>query len=116
MLGDNAYPNGTDVEYQRGLFDVYGKMLHSSVVWSAYGNHDSYCVDCDAVSQRGPYFDIFSPPTQAEAGGVPSDTKAYYAFDYGNIHFIALDSISMSGPICSTVTTAFLTSLDATWC
>ena len=39
-----------------------------------------------------PYYDIFSFPKLAEAGGVASGTEAYYSFDYGNIHFVCLDS------------------------
>jgi hypothetical protein len=31
-------------------------------------------------------------PTEGEAGGVPSHTELYYSFDYGNIHFISLNS------------------------
>ena len=31
-------------------------------------------------------------PTAGEAGGVASGTEAYYSFDYGNIHFVCLDS------------------------
>ena len=31
-------------------------------------------------------------PTRGEAGGAPSGTEAYYSFDYGNIHFICLNS------------------------
>ena len=31
-------------------------------------------------------------PNAGEAGGVPSGTEAYYSFDWGNIHFISLDS------------------------
>ncbi|MCP5055221.1 MAG: hypothetical protein GY937_00685, partial [bacterium] len=27
-----------------------------------------------------------------EAGGVASNTEAYYSFDFGNVHFVALDS------------------------
>ena len=43
-------------------------------------------------TETGPYFDIFSLPTKAEAGGLASGTEAYYSFDYGNIHFVVLDS------------------------
>jgi hypothetical protein len=39
-----------------------------------------------------PYFDIFSPPTAAESGGVPSGTEQYYSVDYGNVHIVSLDS------------------------
>ena len=35
---------------------------------------------------------MFSFPTAGEAGGVASGTEAYYSFDYGNVHFIVLDS------------------------
>src|SRR4029450_1236093 len=40
-----------------------------------------------------PYLDIFTLPTQGEAGGIPSGTEKYYSFDYANIHFICLDSM-----------------------
>jgi Calcineurin-like phosphoesterase len=39
-----------------------------------------------------PYFDIFSLPTAAESGGVPSGTEQYYSVDYGNVHIVSLDS------------------------
>lgn len=90
MLGDNAYPNGTDSEYQAALFDFYPDMLRKSVLWPTFGNHDA--TSADASTQSGPYFDIFTLPTMGEAGGVNSGTEAYYAFDYGNIHFVVLDS------------------------
>jgi hypothetical protein len=38
------------------------------------------------------YYDIFTMPTGAEAGGFASGTEAYYSFDYANIHFVVLDS------------------------
>jgi hypothetical protein len=40
----------------------------------------------------GPYFEAHVLPTSGEAGGQPSGTEAYYSFDYGNAHFIVLDS------------------------
>ncbi len=90
MLGDNAYSNGTDAEYQSAVFDIYPTLLRKSVVWPTMGNHDGY--SSTSSSQSGPYFSIFSLPKNAEAGGVASGTEAYYSFDYGNIHFICLDS------------------------
>src|SRR5207249_4819708 len=33
MLGDNAYPNGTDAEYQAAVFDVYDDLLARAVLW-----------------------------------------------------------------------------------
>jgi hypothetical protein len=90
MLGDNAYSSGTDVEYQTGVFDVYPAMLRTSVLWPTLGNHDG--ISADSATQSGPYYDIFTLPGGGEAGGVPSGTEAYYAFDFGRIHFVCLDS------------------------
>ena len=90
MLGDNAYNDGFDHEYQAAVFNMYPAMLRKSVLWPAYGNHDGY--GADAATNTGPYYDIFTLPKQGEAGGVPSGTEAYYSFDYANIHFISLES------------------------
>ena len=90
FLGDNAYSSGTDIEYKLAFFDVYNEMLKKSVAWSCLGNHDGYTADSD--TQSGPYYDFFSFPKEAEAGGIASGTEAYYSFNYANIHFIILDS------------------------
>ena len=90
MLGDNAYQSGTDPEYQAAVFDAYPVTLHTSVLWPTLGNHDG--VSSVSATQTGPYFDSFTLPTAAQAGGVPSGTEAYYSYDYGNIHFIVIDS------------------------
>jgi Calcineurin-like phosphoesterase/FlgD Ig-like domain/Purple acid Phosphatase, N-terminal domain len=87
MLGDNAYPSGTDAEYQAAVFDTYPEQLRRTVLWPTRGNHEVL------VAPPGQdYYDIFSLPTAAEAGGLASGTEAYYSFDYANIHFICLDS------------------------
>jgi hypothetical protein len=82
MLGDNAYGSGTDTEYQRAVFDFYPDMLRQVVLWPTIGNHDA----------SFDYFDIFTLPTQGEAGGLASGSERFYSFDYGNIHFICLDA------------------------
>jgi len=87
MLGDNAGNTGTDSEYQKGVFDAYQKMLCTSVLWPTRGNHDHLYTGPD-----NDYYDFFTMPTAAEAGGLASGTEAYYSFDYGNIHFICLDA------------------------
>src|SRR2546425_1380610 len=91
MLGDNAYPNGTDSEYQAAVFNMYPMLLRNTVLWSTFGNHDAH--SADSTSQSGPYYDIFTLPKNGEAGGVASGTEAYYSFDYSNIHFVCLDSV-----------------------
>ncbi len=91
FLGDNAYNDGTDQQYQNAVFNnMYEDKLQNSIAWSCLGNHDGFTANSN--SQTGPYYDIFSFPTAGESGGVPSGTEAYYSFDYGNIHFIALES------------------------
>ncbi len=90
MLGDNAYPDGTDSEYQDAVFDIYDAWLKNIVLWPTLGNHDGHTAD--SASQTGPYYDIFCLPTMGEAGGLGSGTEAYYSFDYANIHFIVLES------------------------
>ncbi len=90
MLGDNAYDDGTDSEYQAAVFDTYPEILRQASVWPTLGNHDGH--SASSASQSGPYYDIFTLPKNAEAGGLASGTEAYYSFDRSNIHFIVLDS------------------------
>ena len=90
MLGDNAYPDGTDAEYQAAVFSMYPAILRKSVLWPTFGNHDGH--SADSASGTGPYYAVFTLPRAGEAGGEPSGTEAYYAFDYGNVHFVCLDS------------------------
>lgn len=91
FLGDNAYNDGTDQQYQDAIFEnMYEDKLQNTIAWSCLGNHDGY--SAQSSSQTGPYYDIFTFPTAGESGGVASGTEAYYSFDYGNVHFIILDS------------------------
>lgn len=94
MLGDNAYETGTDAEYEAAVFDMYPSFLRQTVLWSAIGNHDT--AQSTNPSLTIPYFQIFNLPTAGEAGGVASGTEKYYSFDYANIHFICLDSMTSS--------------------
>ncbi len=90
MLGDNAYNDGTDAEYQAAVFNTYPQILRQLPLWSTLGNHDGHTAD--SATQTGPYYDIFNLPKAAEVGGLASGTEAYYSFDYANIHFVCLDS------------------------
>jgi hypothetical protein len=83
MLGDNAYNNGTDAQYQRAVFDFYPTLLSHLPLWSTRGNHETL---------PKVYYRIFDLPTKAETGGLASGTEAYYSFDWSNVHFICLDS------------------------
>jgi acid phosphatase type 7 len=96
LLGDNAYAQGWDWEYQLRFFEYYqvDKLMKQTVLFPSPGNHDysptenNYKIEDPLVA----YFSIFSVPTKGEVGGVPSGSKAYYSYNYANIHFVSLDS------------------------
>lgn len=118
MLGDNAYMEGTDAQWQQAVFELYPEVLAQTPLWPTIGNHEmgagyyklkvvgelflagtstssdpnSYVATKDAAPARMPYLDIFSLPTNGETGGVASGTEQYYSFDYGNVHVVSLDS------------------------
>ncbi|MFN7971425.1 MAG: PKD domain-containing protein [Acidobacteriota bacterium] len=94
MLGDNAYASGLDLEYQAAVFDTYPSMLGKSVLWPAFGNADGN--SANSSTETGPYYDVFTLPRAAEAGGVASGTEAYFAFEIGNVHFVCLNSVDVS--------------------
>jgi acid phosphatase type 7 len=100
MLGDNAYNSGTDSEYQNAVFNMYPTVLQNTTLWSTRGNHES-----DAGGSGSTYYNIFTLPRNAEAGGTASGTEAYYSFEYGNIHFVCLDAFgssrSATGPMAT---------------
>ncbi|MFM1770700.1 MAG: hypothetical protein RJA22_3229, partial [Verrucomicrobiota bacterium] len=91
MLGDNAYNVGSDAEYQAAVFNLYPTVLRNTVLWSTIGNHETAQ---STTASSFPYLDIFSLPQAGEAGGVPSGTERYYSFDYANVHFLCLDSMT----------------------
>ncbi len=93
-LGDNAYCCGTDDQFQRYVFDVYGPTLRNTPLFITPGNHDY------AESNTNfdiPYYSLFNFPQQAEIGGVPSGSKSYFSANYGNVHLISLDSQGQEG-------------------
>lgn len=94
MLGDNAYNNGTDAEYQAAVFNMYPTILRQTPLWSTIGNHET--AQSTNPPSSLPYFQMFTFPAAAEAGGIASGTEKYYSFDYGNIHFVCLDSMTSS--------------------
>jgi hypothetical protein len=111
MLGDNAYNSGTDSEHQDAVFDMYPTTLRNKFLWTTLGNHETAQ---STTATDFPYLHIFSLPKEGEAGGVASGTEKYYAFDYANIHFICLDSMT-SGQTANTPMANWLrTDLEST--
>ena len=89
-MGDMAYNSGTTAEFDANFFGVYAPLLQNTVVWPTMGNHEG--TNSDSGTQTGPYYEAYVLPTDGAAGGLPSGTEAYYAFDYANVHFLVLDS------------------------
>lgn len=97
LLGDNAYNDGNDMEYQAKFFNSYkDNLLKKYPVFPSPGNHDYHDADFGAqyaqTTHNTAYYQNFSMPVNGESGGVPSGNPAFYSFDIGNIHFISLDS------------------------
>lgn len=96
LLGDNAYYYGTNTEYNTEFFAVYQTdIMKHALLWPAPGNHDYN--NTSTTTPTVPYYSIFSMPTAGQAGGLASGTERYYSFDYGNIHFLSLDSYGVDG-------------------
>ncbi|WNG35439.1 metallophosphoesterase [Archangium violaceum] len=80
MLGDNAYDAGTEAEFQNNLFVPMAPLLSQVPFFAVPGNHEY-------VTNKGqPYFDNLYLPT-SQSGG-----EYYYSFDWGHVHFVAIDS------------------------
>jgi acid phosphatase type 7 len=100
LLGDNAYPDGEDAQYQTNFFNIHkDNLLKKYPLFPVPGNHDYHDIEfSNAVAQKThevAYYNNFSMPVDGEAGGVASKNQAYYSYDVGNIHFLALDSYGM---------------------
>ncbi len=94
-LGDNAYNTGTETEFTNNVFAKYPSVMKNTPLYPGLGNHDygnSGYQSTAALGTNFPYFSLFTCPKNGEAGGVASGTEKYYSFNYGNAHFIALDS------------------------
>lgn len=87
-LGDNAYNSGTDKEYQNNIFSLFENRLKNIPLFPAPGNHDygnQAYQSASVLTTNFPYFSIFNLPET-------SGTEKYYSYNYGNAHFISLDS------------------------
>ena len=82
-LGDMAYGSGTFTEFETNMFDVYRDLLVKTPSWPTMGNHE-------AKTDGGqPYLDVYYLPEQAVR---EIEQERYYSFDYGDVHFVSVDS------------------------
>ena len=82
-VGDLAYESGTFLELEDYFFNVYRRMMGRVPFFAVPGNHDYG--DGSALAFRS----MLSVPTPAMAN---QDRGLYYSFDWGPVHFTALDS------------------------
>lgn len=82
-LGDMAYGSGTFPEFEAHFFGVYRDLMHRVPVFPTMGNHEF------ATASGQPYLDVYYLPEQTWR---EQDRERYYSFDWGNVHFVSLDS------------------------
>jgi uncharacterized protein (TIGR03437 family) len=81
--GDLAYENATHASVEDNYFSVYRDLMARVPFFATLGNHEYY-TDSGRPSLRSRV-----TPT----AGIPErDWGRYYSFDWGNAHFVALDS------------------------
>jgi uncharacterized protein (TIGR03437 family) len=82
-VGDLAYESGTFLQLQEYYFNVYRSMMSRMPWFPVPGNHDYGFVQAAAFRA------LMALPTDQ----VPTaDSQLYYSFDWGPVHFVALDS------------------------
>ena len=88
--GDLAYENGSAAELDRTVFRVYEPLFRSFSFFPVAGNHDY------ATARAAPYLESFLLPEN----GSPEALERWYSFDWGDVHFVALDTEQI-GPLQS---------------
>jgi len=82
-MGDMAYGSGRYDEFESNFFDIYQDLMHRVPIFPTIGNHEY-------ITNVGrPYRDVYHTLTNIMR---EEDHELYYSFDYGNVHFVALDS------------------------
>lgn len=87
-VGDVAYDKGKRGELESKFFGQYPAMTRSFAVFPVYGNHDH------ATESAAPFLEAFSLPDNAR----PEDRERYYSFNWGDVHFVGLDTERIGAP------------------
>lgn len=80
--GDLAYEDGSAEQLAGTVFGVYAQLFKSFAFFPVAGNHEY------ATQAAAPYLQAFVLPQN----GHPDALERYYSFDWGNVHFIGLDT------------------------
>jgi len=88
-VGDIAYYAGSFAQFEDSYFAQYASLMSRVPFFPTPGNHE-YLTDNAAA-----YLAVHAPP----ASGVdPQDVGHYYSFDWGDAHFVSIDSNRLSDP------------------
>jgi uncharacterized protein (TIGR03437 family) len=90
--GDLSQESGTIEQLTSNYLDVYGPLMSRAAFFASPGNHDYY------TDRGAACFAVHAPP--------PSDVPAedigrYFSFNWGNAHFVSLDSNLLEYPDAS---------------
>lgn len=80
-VGDVVYKTGSERQYEANFYRPYQELLSSVPFYPSLGNHDV------RTNDGAPYLRAFDLPRDN-----PQKTERYYSFNYGPLHFVALDS------------------------
>lgn len=81
--GDVSQDDGSLDRMEAHYFSVYAALMSRAPFFPTLGNHD-YGTDMAA-----PYLAVHVLPVD---GVPPADAERYYSFDWGDVHFVSLDS------------------------
>ena len=84
-VGDIAYMHGSFADFQKNYFDVYRQVLARTPLFPTPGNHEYETPNAVA------YLALHNVPAETVSLG---ERGRYYSFDWGNVHFVSLDSNS----------------------
>ncbi len=86
-VGDIAYSDGSLANFEAKFFDTYAALLEHVPIFPASGNHEY-------VTAAAAYRQVFALPES----GAPDGLERWFSYDWGDIHFVALDTELVAAP------------------
>ena len=85
-MGD-LVDNGYDFSQWRAWFNSVAPMIENIPFAPVMGNHETYNMDWQ-IAPPTPYLTLFNLPEN----GTDANKNQYYSFDYGDVHFVVLNT------------------------
>lgn len=85
-MGD-LVDNGYDFSQWRAWFNSVAPMIENIPFAPVMGNHETYNMDWQ-IAPPTPYLTLFNLPEN----GTGANKNLYYSFDYGDVHFVVLNT------------------------